>query len=826
MSGTTDDGGIATADDGATAGRASRLDPRAWRRGAGQVWSSAADAPFERRPTDVVLLVVAVITLALLSIPAPGPGTLDNAVTELLTALPGLLGWFWEMAYGLALAWALLLIVLAAFVHRRRRLLAMQVLAAVVALAVATALAYAEGGTWSGVWSALTSQATGQIYPAVRLSVIVAIVTVSSPHLARPYRRLGWLILVLGTVAAVALQIDLLVGAFAGIVLGLAASAAVHVAFGSPGGHVPLELVEAELQDLGIRATGLEHARSDPRGVVAATGTDDQGRRILVRIYGRDAWEGSLIASAWSRMLYKDGAPATSIGRQTQVEHEAFLTLFAERAGVPVQPVLAAGTAWGKDALLVRVDDGRTLLDLAREEVTDDLIRGFWAAMTTLHAAGLSHGEVRPGALVVRDDGTAALSDLASGTSSPDSADIVADNAQLLVCTATATDIETAVRLAQECLPHDDLVGLLPFLQSAALDAETKAAAKAAPWKIAELRAAVAAAAEVEEPQLEKLQRVSLGSVFMIVLVGFVAWSVISAVAGIGLSTIVDEFKGANWWWVTAAILIAPFIQVGQAIATLGASMTRLRFLPVLGLQYAISFLGMAVPGSAAKIGLTIRHLQLVGSNPTAAVAISLINTLGGLLVQVLVIVLTLLTGLVVLTPATPTDGSTSTIGSSLSSINWTAVVVGVLILIALAVLLYLAVPKVRAYVQDRAADSIEALKVLRSPTKLLLILFGSVLWNVIAAMALGASVRAFGQTATFAELILINTLVSLFAGLMPIPGNIGVSEAALTAGLTAVGVPQSAALSAAIVYRLATFYIPPVYGAVALKGMRKRGYL
>lgn len=823
MSGTTSDAGE-TAD--ASPSRMQKLDPRVWRRGAGQIWSSAADAPLERRPTDVVLLVLAVLTLALLSIPAPGPGTLDDAVTNLLKALPGLLGWFWEIAYGLALVWALLLVVFAASGRKRRRLLAMQLLASVLALAIATALAYSEGGTWSGVWSALTSQQTGQIYPAVRLSLIVAIVTVSSPHVARPYRRLGWLFLTFGTVAAVALQIDLLVGAFAGVVLGLAASAAVHVAFGSPGGHVPLELVEAELEDLGIRASGLEHAPSDPRGVATATGVDDQGRRILVRIYGRDAFEGSLIASAWSRMLYKDGAPATSIGRQTQVEHEAFLTLLAERAGVPVQPVLAAGTAWGKDALLVRVDDGRALPDVPREEVTDDLLRGFWTAMTTLHAIGVAHGEVRPGALVVRDDGTAALSDLAAGTSSPDPNDVVADNAQLLVCTATATDIETAVRIAVESLPHDDLVGLMPFLQSAALGAETKASTKAAPWKIDELRAAVATAAGVDEPPLEKLQRVTLTSVFMIVLVAFVAWSIISAVAGIGLSTLIDEFKGANWWWVLAAILIAPFIQVGQAIATLGASMSRLRFLPVLGLQYAISFLGIAVPGSAAKIALTIRHLQLVGSNPTAAVAISVINTLGGLLVQVLVIVLTMLTGLVVLTPASPSSGSTSSIGSSLASINWTAVLLIAVAAIGLAVVLYFAVPKVRRFVQDRAADSIEALKVLRSPTKLLLILFGSVLWNVIAAMALGASVRAFGQTATFAELILINTLVSLFAGLMPIPGNIGVSEAALTAGLTAVGVPQSAALSAAIVYRLATFYIPPAYGAVALKGMRKRGYL
>ena len=236
----------------------------------------------------------------------------------------------------------------------------------------------------------------------------------------------------------------------------------------------------------------------------------------------------------------------------------------------------------------------------------------------------------------------------------------------MLVCTATATDVETAVRVAKAALPHDDLVGLMPFLQPAALDAETKAAAKAAEWKMADLRAAVAEATGVEEPPLEKLQRVTIGSIFMIVVLGFVAWSVISAVADIGIDTLIDEFKGANWWWVIAAILIAPFIQVGQAIATLGASMAKLRFLPVLGLQYAISFLGLAVPGSAAKIALTIRHLQLVGSNPTAAVAISVINTLGGLLVQVLVIVLTMLTGLVVLTPSSPSSGSSSSVGGAL----------------------------------------------------------------------------------------------------------------------------------------------------------------
>ncbi|MEI2827367.1 MAG: hypothetical protein V9F04_13960 [Dermatophilaceae bacterium] len=292
MSGTTDDGGDATVDAVTTPGR---LDPRAWRRGAGQLWSSAADAPLERRPTDVVLLVVTVVSLALLSIPAPGPGNLDKAVTELLNALPGLLGWFWETAYALALGWALLLLVLAAFGRARRRLLVMQVVAAVLALAIATALAFAEGGSWSGVWDALTSQDTGRIYPAVRLSLVVAIVAVSSPHLARPYRRLGWLLVIVGSVAGVALEIDLLVGAVAGVILGVAAASAVHVAFGSPGGHVPLELVIDELEDLGVRVGRARALRRPTRADVvdrhSARRTPTDGR-ILVRIYGRDAFEG------------------------------------------------------------------------------------------------------------------------------------------------------------------------------------------------------------------------------------------------------------------------------------------------------------------------------------------------------------------------------------------------------------------------------------------------------------------------------------------------------------------------------------------------------
>ena len=64
-----------------------------------RVFSSASDAPRSRRPTDAVLLALAVLGAVLLSFPAPGPTVIDTAATDLVAQLPGLAGWFWEVSY-------------------------------------------------------------------------------------------------------------------------------------------------------------------------------------------------------------------------------------------------------------------------------------------------------------------------------------------------------------------------------------------------------------------------------------------------------------------------------------------------------------------------------------------------------------------------------------------------------------------------------------------------------------------------------------------------------------------------------------------------------
>jgi glycosyltransferase 2 family protein len=114
----------------------------------------------------------------------------------------------------------------------------------------------------------------------------------------------------------------------------------------------------------------------------------------------------------------------------------------------------------------------------------------------------------------------------------------------------------------------------------------------------------------------------------------------------------------------------------------------------------------------------------------------------------------------------------------------------------------------------------------LRQSSKLAQLLLGSLATELLFAIALGMFARAMGYPLSFAELLFINMSVSLFTTFIPVPGGIGVAEGGLAVGLASAGLPESSAFAAAILYRIATFYLPPVWGWFALRWLRHNRYL
>ena len=146
--------GDRASDDG-SGGRLTKLDPRALRRADIRIFSSASDAPNARRPTDVILLIVAVIGVVILSFLAPGPTAIDKTVSDLLKELPGLLGWFWNICYDLMIAWAIVLLILALVARGRKRLFFTELITGALALGFALLAGKVAGTDWSTSLKAL-----------------------------------------------------------------------------------------------------------------------------------------------------------------------------------------------------------------------------------------------------------------------------------------------------------------------------------------------------------------------------------------------------------------------------------------------------------------------------------------------------------------------------------------------------------------------------------------------------------------------------------------------------------------------------------------------
>ena len=228
-----------------------------------------------------------------------------------------------------------------------------------LAFGVALVAGRLAGTDWADSLRALSASGSPPVYVAVRLAVATAVVVMASPYLARPLRYLGRAVVGVGALAAIALETAFPIGMVAAFAVGIGSAAIVHLLFGSPAGRLTLDQVADALADLEVEASGLRQAPLEPRGVAIATAEAPDGRSLLVKVYGRDAWDGQLLAAAWTALWYRGDTPTSALGRRAQVEHEAFVTLLAERAGVAVLPVVAAGMASEQDALLVTEATGR-----------------------------------------------------------------------------------------------------------------------------------------------------------------------------------------------------------------------------------------------------------------------------------------------------------------------------------------------------------------------------------------------------------------------------------------------------------------------------------
>jgi len=130
----------------------------------------------------------------------------------------------------------------------------------------------------------------------------------------------------------------------------------------------------------------------------------------------------------------------------------------------------------------------------------------------------------------------------------------------------------------------------------------------------------------------------------------------------------------------------------------------------------------------------------------------------------------------------------------------------------------FLFVPRLRHWLatdlRPRLAEvSSDLVALAREPKRLGLIVLGCTGTTLGAALALWASINAFGGSATFVTVTVVTMVGGTLASAAPTPGGVGAVEAALIGGLAAFGLPAAIAVPSVLLYRVLTCWIPVFVG-------------
>jgi undecaprenyl-diphosphatase len=767
----------------------------------------------DRHPGDIVRVVLALGLLGICCAIALGHvSRFERNVFRLVNQLPGSFEGALTAVMQLGAVWAILGLVAVALAFRRNRL--------AIDLAVAGGLAaIASRGLKAGVARARPAAFVhdvvlrgvverGHGFPSSHCAIAAALATAAAPHLPRPARRAVWALVWVVAIARVFVGAHLPIDALGGIALGWAVGAGVHLALGSPGTSTPLFVIRDALRNAGLTVSALVPVVADARGSVPFFVHTDDGRVLFCKTVGREQRDADALFKMWRYLAYReieDEEPFSTA--KHAVEHEAYLSVLAQRAGATVPDlVVTAGMADGGALLVEQQVDGHTLDALDQSAIDDRVLDGVWREVVKLHAARIAHRDLRLSNVLLADDGAPWIIDFGFSEAGASDRRLAQDVAQLLTSTAIAVGPERAVASAVRVAGADALREALPLLQPLALAAATRHQLRAHHGLLKDLRDRAAHACGTDTPPLEELRRVRGRTVLMVATLGVAVYLLLPQVGE--LHETLDALKSAQWGWLVAAVLASVLSYIGAGIGMLGAVAEHLALLRTTLVQVAGSFANRFTPGSLGGMGVNMRYLQREGIDVPVAVAAIGLNGVAGVFVHVtLLIAFSIAVGHHGLPDVHLPDG-------------WLVLVVVALVLAALGLVLRSA--SMRARVADSARHvGRELVAVLRTPTKALALFGGSLLVTFTYMGALAASLAAFGADVHLVRIGFVYLAGAAVSSAAPTPGGLGAMEAALVAGLTAVGVPSGQAIAGVLTFRLATFWLPTLPGWLVFRRLR-----
>ncbi len=596
------------------------------------------------------------------------------------------------------------------------------------------------------------------------------------------------------------------------VVAGRAIGLAVRYVAGSTSQRPSARDIASALGASDLPVAAIKRVRPEGNGVAgsrhyAVTGRD--GTRLDVVVYDRDQQAAGAIYRVYrSVRLLGQVSRNAPLSVDRAVEHRALLSYAAEDAGAPMPRLRALVRVGPEAAVLAYEHHAGTTLAQRNPGCSDEELKQIWDAVDRLHARHVTHRGLTADRILLSDDGQAMLLDPGNGDVAASDLQIRLDLAQLIAELALYVGPDRAAGLALEKAGADKMLAVVPLLQPVALARSTRQALRRRRDVLPALRKRLLAAvpgAEVAPVQLERIRPRTL-----LTLVASVA-AVYLLAGELARESLGGVLRSANWHWGIAALALSASTYIGATVSLSGFVADRLPFFRTLLAQVAGSFVTLVTPAAVGGAALNIRYLQR--RKIPAAVAAASVGV-----AQVVAFVLHILL-IVVFAAIAGTSAK-----ESIQPPRWAWFVLAGLVVVALAVF---AVPAARRVLRARVSPTLgqvlpRLLEVAQHPRKLALGIGGALLLSLSYILCLAVCVAAFGRSVPIASIAVVYLTGSAIGSILPTPGGLGGVEAALTAGLTAAGLPGAVAVSAVLLFRLLTFWLPVPFGWAALSYLER----
>jgi glycosyltransferase 2 family protein len=646
-------------------------------------------------------------------------------------------------------------------------------------------------------------------YLAGLVAYATMVVLIGRPH----WRNALWTAIVVYAIVHVGAYHTTVLSLLITLLLGRAVGLAVRYGAGSVSQRPPATDIAVALSAGNLEVTAIRRVRQASSGVRGSryyAATTVGGDHLDVIVYDRD----QEAAGAFYR-LYRSVRLQGQVSRNAPlsvehtVERRALLSYATEDAGVPT-PRLRSLVRVGPEAAVLAYDHcPGTTLARRNPGCTDAELSCVWDTVARLHAHHVTHRGLTADRILFADDDHVVLLDPGDGDVAASDLQVRLDLAQLMAELALYVGPDRAARLALDKSTEGELLAILPLLQPVALARSTRAALRHRRDVLPALRALLLAAVPGGEVAPVRLERIRLRT--LLTLVASVAAAYLLA-GELNRASLASVLRTANWHWVIGALALSAVTYVGAALSLSGFVAARLDFVRTLLAQLAGSFVTLVTPAAVGGAALNIRYLQKRKiPAPVAAASVGVAQVVAFVLHILLIVVFAAIAG----------TGP----GEPLKPPRWAYFVLAGLVVAALAVL---AVPAGRRLLRARVAPTFnqvlpQLVEVAQRPKKLAQGLGGALLLSLSYILCLAACVAAFGRSVPIASIGVVYLTGSAIGSLLPTPGGLGAVEAALTAGLTATGMPGAVAVSAVLLFRLLTFWLPVPFGWAALSYLERK---